>query len=288
MAWMSSLPVDLVLVRHGESEGNLFDKMKPGGLRQKLHGRHTADFRLTDLGRLQAHRAGKIVMDQIGSFDKMYCSEYIRAIETAAHMDLPESSFNTSTLIREIDSGAQRGLDHPLEEYNQKLDSHFGPGGRWWTPYGGVGGESFADLTLRLRSFLDHLRETATGLRVLVVCHAHVIRGMKALLEDTKGPEFDELLKWEIPNCHVRWYTRRQATGAVHLRPYKVIGLNMEEPHSLEREDSKCVREELLIKRPLMTAAQLRSRAEAVPQLINNSDFQQESPDAKRQKLTPQ
>ena len=38
MAFMDNLPVDLVLVRHGESEGNLYSLMQQGGNREKLTG----------------------------------------------------------------------------------------------------------------------------------------------------------------------------------------------------------------------------------------------------------
>jgi len=274
MAWMQNLPVDLVLVRHGESEGNLFDKMKEGGVRSCLKSRHTSDFRLSDLVRIQANRTGKIVQEQIGPFDKMYCSEYVRAIETAAYMNLPESQFNTSSLIREMDSGSHRGLPHPLQEYEKQMAEL--SNGAWWLPYGGVGGESFADLSLRMRAFLNHLQETASGLRVLVVCHAHVIRAIRSLMEDVKAPEFDSLLRWEIPNCHIRWYTRREATGMLHQQHFKVIGLDMEEATNLKRNDTRCRRIEVLIQRPLLTAAQLRARAASVPQLLNSKDYEAE------------
>jgi len=208
MAWSHNLPVDLVLVRHGESEGNLYDKMAEGGKRRKLHNRHTSDYRLTDLGRLQAERAGRIVSEQVGSFDKMYCSEYVRAVETAGHMNLPESQFQTSSSIREVQAGRERGMPDisALSQINAAMAEL--AGGGWWKPYKGIGGESYADLSLRLRSFLDHLQETAAGLRVLVVCHAHVIRVFRALMEDVKAPEFQSIIDWKVPNCHIRWYTR--------------------------------------------------------------------------------
>jgi len=279
MAWRTNLPIDLVLVRHGESEGNVYDKMREGGKRSKLNSRHTSEYRLTDLGRLQAQRAGTIIKREIGSFDHMYCSEYVRAIETAGHMDLPGSQFRTDSSIREIHSGSNRGIEHPLKEHGEAL-AHLSCGA-WWAPHGGIGGESFADLCLRLRSFLDHLQESAAGLRVLVVCHAHVIRAFAALLEDKKSPEFEKLLAWKIPNCHIRWYTRREATSLIHLRPFKVITLDMEAPLSQGRNDAACVRHEMLIQRPLLTAEQLREHAATVPQLLNNQDVEDEGPSEK-------
>lgn len=274
MAWSTNLPIDLVLVRHGESEGNIYDKMNAGGEREKLARKHTSAYRLTDLGRRQAKRAGAILQENIGNFDKMYCSEFVRAIETAGHMGLPESRFQTDSLIREITSGSNRGTPHPLAEHGKTLKQLHSAG--WWVPKGGIGGESFADLSLRVRAFLDHLQETATGMRVLVVCHAHVIRAFTALLEDKKATEFEELIDWKIPNCHIRWYTRRVGDGDIRLRPFKVIELNMEEPSSESRDDGKCTRHEKTIQRPLLSAAELLQRASAVEQVLNSEDLKKE------------
>lgn len=271
MANMTNLPVDLVLVRHGQSEGNLYGDMAEGGMRDRLHSKHTSDFRLTDLGRLQAGRAGAILQQMVGSFDKMYCSEYVRAVETAAHMVLPESSFQTDFLIREQDNGTQKGQANPLEEYTKATR----PLARWWVRKGGLG-ESFADMCVRLRLFLDQLRDTAAGLRVVVVCHANVIRGFRALLEDMKATEYDDVVDWKVPNCHIRWYTRREGKRHIHIRPYKVTAIDMEEAESMNRKDSAAVVTDAIIHRPLLTAAELRVRAEAVPQLLNNKDADQE------------
>lgn len=282
MAWSHNLPVDLVLVRHGESEGNIYDKLPDDGKRRMLHSRHTSDYRLTDLGRLQAQRAGVIVREQVGSFDRMYCSEYVRAVETAGHMNLPESQFQTASEIREIQAGTERGMQESpgFSQHNASLKKL--SGGGWWTPHKGVGGESFADLTHRLREFLHHLQESAAGLRVLVVCHAHVIRAFRALLEDIKAPDFQSLLDWKIPNCHIRWYTRRESLGNIHIRPHKVIELNMKMPLSFEQTDASFERSEHLIRRPLLTVEQLLARAEAVPQILNSADLRA---DGKRSSL---
>ena len=40
MSDMLNLPVDLVLVRHGESEGNLYDRLEDPQVREKLHTRY--------------------------------------------------------------------------------------------------------------------------------------------------------------------------------------------------------------------------------------------------------
>lgn len=276
MAWMFNLPCDLVLVRHGEHEGNLYDKMKSEGKRRKLDARHISDYRLTDLGRLQAKRAGQVIKDNIGNFDRMYCSEYKYAVETAAHMDLNMALFQTNGLIREIDQGSHRGIEHPLNDHGKKLSEL--ERGRWWAPFGGLGGESFADLTMRLRQFLDHLRENSCGLRVIVVCHSQVIRAFTAMLEDLKSDSHDSLLDWDMGNCHIRWYTRRESIGVINSRIHKVTQYDLEEPMSLKRTDAKSAVEEKKIERKLFSLEDLMKKAEQAPQILNSKDFYDEKP----------
>ena len=52
-----------------------------------------------------------------------------------------------------------------------------------WVPHGWIVGESMADMCVRLQMFLQQLRDTSSGLRVLVVCHGQVMRAFQALLE---------------------------------------------------------------------------------------------------------
>jgi hypothetical protein len=108
----TDMPVDLVLIRHGESEGNLSDDLGKKGkklgksemaeqLQSKIHGIHTSEWRLTDLGRHQAGRAGELVRREIlgqnggagvvGAFDTGFCSSYARAMETAACLAIPNT-----------------------------------------------------------------------------------------------------------------------------------------------------------------------------------------------------
>jgi hypothetical protein len=79
----SNLPVDIVLVRHGESEGNLAQSLSKKGNDKlwtpEFSNRHTSLYRLTDRGRKQAKKAGKWIKKNIcPTFDHYYCSEYIR------------------------------------------------------------------------------------------------------------------------------------------------------------------------------------------------------------------
>ena len=70
--------------------------------------RHSSLWRLTDTGRAQSRAAGKWIKQNfnIGSFDRHYTSEYIRAMETAALLDFPqETEWFAEVFLRERDWG---------------------------------------------------------------------------------------------------------------------------------------------------------------------------------------
>jgi NAD+ kinase len=99
------MPIDLLLVRHGESEGNLAHERaanNDGSAFGNKHfkSKHSSLWRLTDKGRKQADVTGKWIKENIGSADYYFCSEYIRAMETSALLDLPNAEWKTSFYIR--------------------------------------------------------------------------------------------------------------------------------------------------------------------------------------------
>lgn len=99
-----NMPVDLVLVRHGQSEGNLAQRLcRQQQQQQQQHeqqheqrcpqtvateaavwspefrSRHNSLYRLTDRGRRQASIAGAWIRSNVGTvFDKYFTSEYVR------------------------------------------------------------------------------------------------------------------------------------------------------------------------------------------------------------------
>lgn len=91
------LPQELVLVRHGESEGNVASNLMKKGDRSLgfiLTDHHTARWRLTPKGVEQAKMAGEWLRANLQPlpsgdyFDRHYVSEYVRAMETASHLGL--------------------------------------------------------------------------------------------------------------------------------------------------------------------------------------------------------
>lgn len=75
---MEGLPVDIVLVRHGESEINLAhvdDKLWTKEFRE----RHPSNYMLTNVGRKQAEVTAEWIKEHIyDHFDAYFCSNYAR------------------------------------------------------------------------------------------------------------------------------------------------------------------------------------------------------------------
>lgn len=151
----------LYIIRHGQTEAN----------KQRFFYNDEDDIPLTELGREQAMRIRPIL--EKFHFDRVYSSDYQRAIQTQ-QLALPDAKDVIRTpLLREISAGELSGkpfsmvYDHP-ENYDG------------WTPvsdkraYGVVGGESMEMVGQRLRKFLKQLEEDPCD-RVAVFAHGAVM-----------------------------------------------------------------------------------------------------------------
>ena len=219
-----TMPLDLVLVRHGESEGNVAFGLSRHGdnshYTPEFLTRHNSKWRLTDQGRQQAAAAGAWLRAEVSpAFDRCYVSEYVRALETAAHLRFADAVWYREFYLRERDWGAldlltfQERRDRYGEDLKRReLDTFF------WTP---PNGESMATLCLRIDRVLTTLHRECTDQRVLIVCHGEVMWGFRVRLE-RMAPERYRLLDQsrdpldKIHNCQVLHYTRRDPeSGAV-------------------------------------------------------------------------
>lgn len=212
-----TLPIDLVLVRHGQSEGNAAKRLSEAGHHEvftpEFRDRHSSALRLTDLGRLQASVTGKWIQDHFPKFDRYYVSEYLRAMETAALLELPEARWFTDPYLTERDWGEIESL--PENERNER----FGAALRkresdpfFWRP---PNGETFVDLCLRVDRVLDTLHRECSDMRVIIVCHGEVMRAFQVRIERMSQARFRELTLSARPedriyNCEVIHYSRRR------------------------------------------------------------------------------
>jgi broad specificity phosphatase PhoE len=215
------MPLDVVLVRHGESEGNEAVRRERAGddsMLERLRDRHSSFWRLTDEGIAQAERSGAWLRRAYpDGFDRYYSSEYVRAMETAARLRLPGAEWTLHPALRERSWGTLDRLtereraEHYAAELADKAKSPF-----YWRP---PNGESIAEVSARLLGLLDRLRRDCSSGRALLVCHGELIGAFRARLEDMSQRDF---LTWstdpdeKIANGEIIHYSRRHPeTGAV-------------------------------------------------------------------------
>jgi broad specificity phosphatase PhoE len=179
---------ELLLVRHGESEGNV------AAAQANADGAETIDVPardpdvgLSDLGRLQAAAVGTALVGLPTGRrpEVLVCSPYLRARETArlacqsAGLVLPMA---VDERLRDRELGVLDALTeagvaarHPEEQARRRWQGKF-----YHRP---AGGESWADVLLRLRTWLGDLDAELAGQRVLVVSHDVVIVLLRYLCE---------------------------------------------------------------------------------------------------------
>lgn len=221
-----TLPIDLVFVRHGQSEANAAKRRSEKGdnsaFTEAFMARHSASFRLTELGRVQARKTGLWIKEVFPSFDRYLTSEYLRAMETAGLLDLPGARWFSDFYITERDWG---DLDIcPENERREKFGEALKRRGIepfFWRP---PNGESFAELCLRVDRVLHTLHRECSDKRVVIVCHGEVMRAFQIRLERMSQVRFRELIFSEKPedriyNCQIMHYTRREG-GSGKIYPH--------------------------------------------------------------------
>lgn len=267
------LPVDLVLVRHGESEGNIAKKhAKAGDLSDftpEFLARHSSRFRLTDKGKAQAKAAGEWLKANIDTdFDRYYVSEYIRAIETAALLDLPDANWRKEFFLREREWGEldnkahHEAVQNYLESFEMKKNEPM-----FWTP---PNGENMANLCIRLKWILDTLSRKCSDGRVVIVCHGEVMWGFRILIERLDSQKYLELDKSKDPgvkinNCQIIHYTRRNPeTGKIEDDKKKWV-------RSISPSNPDNTSEWKEIERPVSTNEDLLKQANENPRLVKEN-----------------
>ena len=210
-----AMPVDLVIVRHGHSEGNLaVGQGKKGDdsfFTPDFRQRPGHKWRLLAEGRAQAQETGEWIAKNIGiKFDRYYASPYVRTRETAALLNLPHAEWRLDQRLRERDWGEISSMPfkefetkHPQNHFLKKIDALY------WRP---PGGESIADVRLRVRSIFDTLHRECEGQSVILVTHGEFMSAARAgvqYLSDEEWLEADENKAYKIHNTHLFHYSRR-------------------------------------------------------------------------------
>lgn len=223
------MPRDLILVRHGESEGNVANSRSRAGddsdFTPEFLGRHSAHWRLTDKGCEQAKAVGEwLKANGLTHFDRHYVSECLRAMETAALLGLPDAEWFMDFQLRERDYGLMdivTDTDRKARyaEYLTQRERHL-----LFAPL--PGGEPMAPVCDRLRgNIVSTLHRELADKRVIIVSHGDVMRAFRIIFERITADEYHALDQanepsFRIGNGQIIHYTRVNPTKSTRVLPY--------------------------------------------------------------------
>lgn len=205
-------PSELVLVRHGESIGNVADrKARDSGAERLDLDVRDADVPLSDTGRQQADAVGQLMagLDRNRLPELVITSPYRRAHETAERALRAwggEPRIVIDERVRERDLGRFDGMTAAgiKAQFADEAERRSRVGKFYYVP---PSGESWCDVALRIRSLLADVREGYDGRRVWVFTHEAVIMAFRYVVESLTEQELMEIGKsTALPNCSVTTY----------------------------------------------------------------------------------
>lgn len=214
---MLTMPRELILIRHGHSEGNMARSLWEKGISDPFTkdflDRHSSEFRLTDRGREQATVTGKWLRGNINcSLDFYGTSEYVRAMETAGLLGLPEALWQRDLDLRERDHGFADLLhpDRMKSEYAKELEQF--KKNSLINPVPG-GGESIAQMRQRSWRIFSRLRRKIPDGAAILCCHGEFMWGCRIDLEHITMDRYLKMRESDDPfdrihNCQVLHYSR--------------------------------------------------------------------------------
>lgn len=227
-------PHQLVLVRHAQSARN---EIKAGNIyfaddeqRKPIQGIPDHDISLTARGIEQAKQTGHGIRAQFGNFDYVYHSGYKRTEDTSRFIleaYTPEErdgiKVRHNPFIRERDPG------YAYDMTTEEAESAFPWLKEHWKTFGGFmarppGGESLADVTNRVYTFLGMLFRDRVNQNVLVVTHGGTLRCFRFLLERW---DYEQATTWKYEprpeNCGVTTYRFDEELGRLALQSYNEV-----------------------------------------------------------------
>lgn len=214
-------PAQIVLVRHGQSVGNLAaaEAGRRGADRLDLDFRD-ADTPLSETGHQQAAAVGTFLKAGLESDcpELVVSSPYARAAQTAASAVKAwgcEHELVLDERLRERDLGVFDGLTSAgiRSEYATEADRRSRIGKFYYRP---PSGESWCDVTLRVRSLLADLREGYADRRVWLFTHQAVIMSFRYVLEGLDEPELLDIAA-SSPIANVSLTTYRRSDEGLEL-----------------------------------------------------------------------
>jgi len=201
-------PQALWLVRHGESAGNVAALAAEASGEGRIDiATRDMDVPLSDRGERQAKALGAWIGEQPKDQrpTAVLASPYTRACQTAeiamAAAGLTNVEIAVDERLREREFGQLDRLTKAgiIERYPGEAERRGFLGKFYYRP---IGGESWADVVLRLRSLVDTVSRTCTNERLLVVSHQVVVLMFRYILEGMREQEVLAIdREVEVANC---------------------------------------------------------------------------------------
>lgn len=223
-----TMPRELVMVRHGQSEANVVQKKLIAGLPHEVvdqvYERPDWEQRLTPAGVEQARHAGDWIRQHIGrvaEFDVVYCSPFIRTRETAALLAGDEEgvSITPEDRIIERDWGLYGLLSkedqeriYPGTYHNKKKNPLYARLD---------GGESIMDVYARIRDMDATLHREYSEGRVLMVTHGDYMNARRYAIERMLPEDWtaiDQDRSFDFHNCSILQYSRVNPQDPTDIR----------------------------------------------------------------------
>ncbi len=204
------MSVDLewvAVLRHGQSTGNVAREEAESAEADVIDvAERDADVPLTDLGRQQAEAAAEFFAERPP--DLVVTSTYRRAWDTARLATPDGVPIVPDERLRDRELGVLDLLtSHGVRErWPDELRRKRRLGKFYYRP---PGGESWADVVLRLRSLLNELSAEHPGKRVLLAAHEMTVFALRYLLEGLPEPDLLRVANGtEVPNGSVTAWER--------------------------------------------------------------------------------
>ena len=203
----------LAMARHGESIGNVAWRAAEVDQLDEIEiGLRDADVPLSGTGRRQAAALGRrlAAMPAGERPTAVLSSPYVRAAETAriALAEVGDLPIRFDERLRDRETGVlyaltARGIQarYPEEAARKQLTGKF-----YYRP---PGGESWADVALRLRSVLSDIERDNPDGRVLVVAHDAVVTLTRYIVERLTEQQVLQIERTLVPNGSLTMWSRQ-------------------------------------------------------------------------------
>ncbi len=273
-----TMPLEIVFVRHGQSEANVVHKLdKDGGDNPHIgtvNRRPDWQQRLSPAGIRQAEKAKAWIDTHLGgvsSFDARYVSPFLRTRETAAYIGgfeagdwtiddrVAERSWGVYGTVAKAEQRSQFPLTAQLQEATP-----------WYVRFDG--GESMPDVYGRFRDFQGTLHREQSEARVIVVSHGdfmNVVRYGMERMRPEQWEAMDRHPKYTIRNCSVLQYSRVNPEDPSDIRD-KIQWRRMIYPDAVDASPDNGEWVELP-KRQRFTGAELIEQTDIAPPLLEES-----------------